>query len=150
MNLDHEKIKQIITNEEQSKKKITLTNLAALTGYTYQQLYYNGYKKIASKHRGRKFNRVKELPTDVVPELDAHDSQPNNDEITVEEAKKASQNTVDLFFRMGSKTLNVHIQDLTEANIDDAIEDFEFIFKKVIQKLKREKVSIQNSKVQEV
>lgn len=148
MKLDHHKINQLINDTEHLRKKLTISELAALTGYTYQQLYFNGYKKLASKRKRLNSSSFRELPINASSEVAPHESKKKHEAIAKEEAKKASPNPVDLTFHMGSKTLSINIQDVTEANIDDTIEDLEFIFKKVIQKLNREKASLQSSNVQ--
>lgn len=50
MNIDDKKIAKAICKIEQKNKKVTLKGIADLTGYTYQQLYCNGYKHLVKPH----------------------------------------------------------------------------------------------------
>lgn len=126
--LDHLIIGTAIKKLENEGKRVTLTSLSKETGYTYHELYFSQYKYIAKK----KPVLVKPTtpPSIFPPQLKL-----------VQRHKKLEP--IHLHYKMGERELIVHIEKPNHEGFDDAIEDLEFMLRKAIQNLQRQKAKLE-------
>lgn len=118
-----EKILAAITTLNSEGKSLTVINIEQITGLLKYQIYSSKYKS-QLEIRGRRSRRIQ-------PEL--------TPEVVLE---KATTTDIDLGYKHFGTNLTINLKDATAEDIQDAIEDLEFMSRKSIERLQREKAKL--------
>jgi hypothetical protein len=138
-----EKILAAITTLKSEGKSLTAINIKEITGLLKYQIYTSKHKD-QLEIRGREARSIQKAKaiqraTEILSIAENSDKSLNAKILVVATPGQKKAGNIDLLYQLLDATLKIEIKEATADNIDDAIEELNFLFRKSIERLQREK-----------
>lgn len=138
-----EKILAAIATLKSEEKILTVINIKEITGLLKYQIYTSKHKD-QLEIRGREARAIQKAKaiqraTETLAIAGNFDNSLYAKTLAVAVPEQAKAVNLDLLYQLSDATLKIEIKEATADKIDDAIEELNFLFRKSIERLEREK-----------
>jgi hypothetical protein len=138
-----EKILAAITTLKSEGKSLTVINIKEITGFLKYQIYTSKHKD-QLEIRGREARAIQKAKviqraTEILSIGENFDKSLNAKTLVAATPGHLKAGNIDLLYQLSDATLKIEIKEATADKIDDAIEELNFLFRKSIERLEREK-----------